>query len=57
MTLEQARVAAMMHGAALHSTKAGVEWWRLPNGDWLALLPEQGQYTVRAVTKEACGCG
>jgi hypothetical protein len=44
-------------GATYKTTRDGVEWWRLPNGEWLGKrqLPN-GLLDVRRFPANACGC-
>lgn len=57
MTEAQASQVLLQHRATFVTTKDGLEWWRLPSGDWLAVKKSGGQAVVRQVPKSACNCG
>lgn len=43
--------------ATYHSTKGEVEWWRLPNGEWLGKrVKPDGTVEVRRFQANSCNC-
>jgi len=45
------------HGARYVTTKNGVDWWRLPSGEWLGKRAlGNGYFEVRRFGANACGC-
>jgi len=53
----QANLYLTSSGARFVTTKQGVDWWKLPNGEWLGkrTLPT-GLVEVRHFPANACGC-
>jgi len=57
MTEVQATLLLMQHQATFVRSSSGVEWWRLPNGEWLGKRKLQGGFVeIRKFPATACGC-
>lgn len=57
MTPLQFNQLVVQTGATYRTTKNGVEWWRLPNGEWLGKqVQANGTIVVRRFPANACGC-
>jgi len=57
MTEMQALVLVQQNKAVFIAKKDGIEWWRLPDRNWLAVRKDgRGSADVRQVPASACGC-
>lgn len=57
MTEAQVSVLLARLGASYVTTKNGVEWWRLPSGEWLGKRRlANGAFEVRRFPPNSCGC-
>ncbi len=56
LTKQQSDAQLIQWGAAFVTNRDGIEWWRLPSGQWIARRETNGMYELRSFPASACNC-